>query len=239
MRMSSRATVSAALHFAFVLQFQFARDGGQGGVDVADARDNGLSALRKARRSALEITFSSAEMGRRWLTPERLSIFCLREPKGHPFNHFADVPGNVQFKPVTQSPGFLRGDRDAFFESRRVVCANLRADAVFEWRDDLAARCVVFRVGGEDQRHIERQADRIALNLNVAFLHDVEQLPTWNFTGQIGQFIYGEDAAVGAGQQSVMDGEFAASLSAASGFDGINVADHVGDGDVGVASFST
>jgi hypothetical protein len=31
--------------------------------------------LRKARRSALEITFSIAEIGRRWLTPERLSIF--------------------------------------------------------------------------------------------------------------------------------------------------------------------
>ena len=34
-----------------------------------------LSVFRIARRSALETTFSMAEIGSRWLTPDRLSIF--------------------------------------------------------------------------------------------------------------------------------------------------------------------
>ena len=76
--------------------------------------------------------------------------------------------------------------------------ANLAPDAVFERSNDLAARRVIFRICAEHNRHIERQADGIALNLHVAFLHDVEQADL-NLAGEIGQFVDGEDAAVGAG----------------------------------------
>ena len=34
-----------------------------------------VSPVASARRSAFETTFSSSEIGSRWLTPERLSIF--------------------------------------------------------------------------------------------------------------------------------------------------------------------
>ena len=34
-----------------------------------------FSPAASARRSAFEMTFSSSEIGRRWLTPDRLSIF--------------------------------------------------------------------------------------------------------------------------------------------------------------------
>ena len=34
------AYVVGAFHFAFVFQFELAGDGGQGGIDVADAGDN-------------------------------------------------------------------------------------------------------------------------------------------------------------------------------------------------------
>ena len=111
--------------------------------------------------------------------------------------------------------------------------ANLRADAVFQRRNDFAARGVVLGVGAEDERDVERQADGVALNLHVAFLHDVEQADL-DFAGEIGQFVDGEDAAIGARQQAVVDGQFAAQfVSAARGLDGIDVADQVGDGDVG------
>ena len=111
--------------------------------------------------------------------------------------------------------------------------ANLAADAVLERRDDFAARGVVLGIGGEDQQDIERQANRVALNLDVAFLHDVEQADL-NFAGEIGQFVDGEDAAIGARQQAVVHGEFVAKVAAAAGgLDGIDVADDVGDGDVG------
>ena len=34
------ADVVGAFHFAFVFEFEFAGDGGQRGIDVADARDD-------------------------------------------------------------------------------------------------------------------------------------------------------------------------------------------------------
>ena len=74
--------------------------------------------------------------------------------------------------------------------------ANLRADAIFERRNDLSARGVVLRIRREYERDIERQADGIALNLNVAFLHDVKEA-NLNLSGKIGQFVDGEDAAIG------------------------------------------
>ena len=73
-----------------------------------------------------------------------------------------------------------------------------------------AARRVVFRIGAEHHRHIEGQADRVALNLHIAFLHDVEQADL-DFSRQVRQFVDGEDAAIGARQQSVVHREFAAS----------------------------
>ena len=84
--------------------------------------------------------------------------------------------------------------------------ANFGADAVFQRRDDFSARRVILRVRGEDQQHVQRQPHRIALNLHVAFLHDVEQAHL-NFSRQVGQFVDGEDSAVRAGQQAVMNGQ--------------------------------
>ena len=110
---------------------------------------------------------------------------------------------------------------------------DFRADAILQRRNDLSARRVVFRVGGEDEHDIQRKAHRITLNLHVAFLHDVEQADL-DLAGQIRQFIDREDAAIRARQQSVVNGEFAAERVAAfGGFDGIDVADDVGNRHVG------
>jgi hypothetical protein len=51
--------------------------------------------------------------------------------------------------------------------------------------------------------HVERQPDRIALDLDVAFLQDVEQADL-DLAGEIGQLVDREDAAVGARQQPVV-----------------------------------
>ena len=83
---------------------------------------------------------------------------------------------------------------------------DLAADAVLERRDDLAARRVVLGVGGEDQQHVQRQAHRKPFDLDVAFLHDVEQ-PHLDLAGQVGELVDGEDAAVGARQQAEVDRE--------------------------------
>ena len=57
----------------------------------------------------------------------------------------------------------------------RVVRADLRAEAVLERRDDAAAVRVVLRVRRGDHEQVERQADLVAADLDVALLEDVEQ----------------------------------------------------------------
>ena len=107
--------------------------------------------------------------------------------------------------------------------------ADFRTDAVLERRDDLAARRVVFRVGGKDQHHVEPQADRVALNLDVAFLQDVEEADL-DFAGEVGQFVDGEDAAIGPRQQPVVHRQFVGEVeSRLRRLDRVDVAHHVGD----------
>ena len=57
---------------------------------------------------------------------------------------------------VAPGPGFLRGDGNAFIDSCGIVRANLRADAVFERRDNFSASGVVLGIRAEDDRDIER-----------------------------------------------------------------------------------
>ncbi len=81
--------------------------------------------------------------------------------------------------------------------------ANLRADAVFQRSDNLAARRVVLGIRAEDQRNIERQANRVSLNLHIAFLHDVEERHL-NLSREVGQLIDRKDPAVRPRQQTIM-----------------------------------
>ena len=141
------------------------------------------------------------------------------------------------FQTIATDPGFLARNLDCRLNLRRVVSRDLGADAVFQRRNDLSARRVVFRVGGKDQHHIQRQPDRITLNLHVAFLHDVEESDL-NLAGEIRQLVDREDAAISARQQPVMNRQFIAEqMSAFRGFDRIDVADDVGDGHVGSGKF--
>ena len=111
--------------------------------------------------------------------------------------------------------------------------ADFRSDAVLERRDDLAARRVVLGVRREHEQHVELQADRVALDLDVALLKDVEQ-PDLNLAREIGQLVDGEDAAIRPGQQAVVHRQLVGEIQARlRGLDRIDVADHVGDGDVG------
>ena len=105
----------------------------------------------------------------------------------------------MQWVPITPCPGLLRRDRNSFLNRRRIVRPNLRSNPILKRRDDFSAGCVVLGVGAEDHRNIERQADGVAFNLHVAFLHDVEQADL-DLSRQIGEFIDREDSAVGAGQ---------------------------------------
>src|SRR5262249_400545 len=83
------------------------------------------------------------------------------------------------------------------------------------------------------KQHIERQAQRITLNLNVAFLHDVEQ-SNLDLAGKIRKFVDRENAAIGAWQQSVVNRQFVRKVAAPPRrTNRINVADDVRNRHVG------
>ena len=163
-----------------------------------------------------------------------VDFFVFAGGEGDLLDDLADVVGDFDVGGWGGvGPGFLCGDGEALFDVFGVVGADFAADAVFEGGDDLAAGGVVLGVGGEDDGYVEGEADGIALNLDVAFLHDVEERYL-DFSGEVGDLVDGEDAAVGAGEQAVVHGEFGAEvLVAAGGFDGVDVAYEVGYGDVG------
>ncbi len=107
--------------------------------------------------------------------------------------------------------------------------ADLGTNPVLEGRDDLAARRVVLRIGGEDEHDVQLEADRIALYLDVALLQDVEQAHL-NLAGQVRQLVDGEDAAVRPREQSVVHGQLVAKVQAPlRRLDRIDVAHHVRD----------
>ena len=224
-----------AFQLAFVFEFQLAGDGGNGGVDVGDARGGvGFVVARGALLGAADHGFHAGDGQALADAGALVDALIFARQKGDLLDDFAQVVRHVKFAAgVALGPGFLRGDGHAFFDGGGIVRADFAADAVLERRDDFAARGVVLGIGGEDQQHVERQANRVALNLHVAFLHDVEKADL-NFAGEVGQFVDGEDAAIGARQQAVVHGELVAKVAAAAGgLDGIDVADDVGDGHVG------
>src|SRR6184192_1316344 len=113
-----------------------------------------------------------------------------------------------------------------------VVGADLCAEAVLKRRDDAPSVRVVLRVRAGDDVNVNRQAELEAANLHVAFLDEVQQSDLDPFS-EVWEFVDGEDAAVGAGHQAVMDGELVGKVLALRHPDGIDLADQVGDRGVG------
>ena len=103
-------------------------------------------------------------MGRRWLTPLALvDLLVAAGGEGDALRHLAHVARRTRSSSPAVGQASCWRDGHALLEGGRVVRADLAADAVLQRRDDLAARGVVLRVGGEDHAHVERQAHRVAL----------------------------------------------------------------------------
>src|ERR1700730_14889185 len=223
-----------ALELAFVLQFEFAGDGRESGINISNSRDGIL--FRDASCALLGVADDAFQRGdREPLAYARATIYALVFAclEGDFLDNLAQISGHIDLASgIAAHPRFLRRDGHPFFESRWIVRANLCADAVLERSDDFSARGVILRIRGKHQQHIERQPQRIALNLNVAFLHYVKQADL-NLSGQVGQLVDGKNAAVCARQQAIVDGQLVREVAAAArGTNGIDVADDVGDGDV-------
>ena len=133
---------------------------------------------------------------------------------------------------VVEVGAFLLHDLDLGLGVAGVVGADLRAVAVLEGGDDAAAVGVVLGVGGGDDDDVEREAEAVAADLDVALFHDVEEADL-DALGEVGELVDGEDAAVVARDEAVVDGELVGEVAALGDLDGVDFADEVGDGDVG------
>ncbi len=126
---------------------------------------------------------------------------------------------------------FLLHDGDLVVDVLRIMGADLHVEAVLERRDDPAAAGVVLRVGAGDDDDVERQANLVAFDLDVFFFHQIEQ-PDLHFFRQVGQLVDGEDAAIGARHETVVDGFLVGEIAALGDLDRIDFADQIGDRDV-------
>ena len=85
--------------------------------------------------------------------------------------------------------------------------ANLRTETILQWRNEPTAVCVVVGVGRREQQHIERKPKFEATDLHVALFKNVQQTDLDAF-GKVGKFVNGENAAVGAGDETEVNGLF-------------------------------
>ena len=158
-----------AAHLALVLEFQFAGDSGQCGVQVADARQYQRFAVQQ--RAPFRIRDDELQRGDRQTLAHAAALVDSLVFACGKRNLLHDLPQiwrNLEIGEVAFGPGLLGGDGQALFDIFRIVRANLRADAILERRNDFAARRVILRIGGEDERDVEFKANGIALNLYVA-----------------------------------------------------------------------
>ena len=110
--------------------------------------------------------------------------------------------------------------------------ADLRAEPVLERRDDATAVRVVLGVRRGQQHDVDGKPDLVTPDLHVALLEHVQQTHLDPLC-EVGKLVDREDAAVGARDEPVVDGELVGEVAALGHLDGIDLADQVGDRGVG------
>ena len=178
------------------------------------------SPARRPRRKALAPSTSTLLTDRRTLTPLRWLTWVLAAgqlaERGDDLLHVVgQVHGDVADR---AGPRLLAHDGHLGLDVERVVRADLAAEAILQRRDDAAAVGVVLRVGAGDQHHVERQADLVAAHLHVALFEHVEQTDL-DALGEVGDLVDGEDAAVGARHQPVVQRQLVAEVAALGDLD--------------------
>src|SRR5256886_12991396 len=133
--------------FPYTTLFRSPRDGGEGGVNVGDARHDGLflrgdGAPLGIRDDVLEYADGEA------LGDAAAPVHPLVLPRleSDALDQLRDEVGEAQRPAIPLEPRLLIGDRGAELDGVGVVREDLRADTVLERRDDLAAGRVVLGV---------------------------------------------------------------------------------------------
>ena len=141
---------------------------------------------------------------------------------GHVTRHFDPEPFEVG------GHGLLDDDIHFGGGVERVVGADLGPEAVLQRRDDAPSAGVVLGVGRSDEEDVEREPDLVAADLDVPLLEHVQQADLDAF-GQVRQLVDGEDAAVGARHEAVMERQLVREVAPLGHLDRVDFADEVGD----------
>ncbi len=128
--------------------------------------------------------------------------------------------------------GLLADDGDLLLDRLRVVGADLGAEPVLQRCDDAPAVRVVLGVGGRDDEHVQVETQQVAADLDVALLHHVQERHL-NALGEVGQLVDGDDAAVTARDEPVVDRLGVTERAALGDLHRVDVADQVGNRGVG------
>ena len=168
--------IIGAANFAFVSEFELSSHRGNSRINVRDAGDSERFLVANgALFGAAGHIFESADGQALADAAAAIHALIFAREKRNLFDHFRNVMWNDYLAAsLAIDPRFLRCDGHALAHGGWIVSSNFGADTVFQRSDDFSARRVVFGVRGEDEQHIERHPDRIALNLDVALLHDIE-----------------------------------------------------------------
>ena len=86
-----------------------------------------------------------------------------------------------------------------------IVGSDLRTDTVLQGSHNLSARRVILRIRTKDDRNIKLKPHGVALNLNIALLHDVEERDL-DLASEIGNLIDGEDSTIRPWKQTIVHG---------------------------------
>ena len=125
----------------------------------------------------------------------------------------------------------LGHDRELGLEVLRVVGPDAGPETVLQRGDDPAPVRVVLRVRRGHEQDVERKAHLVAADLDVAFLEHVEQADL-DALGEVGQLVYGEDAAVGPRHEPVVERELVGEVAAFGHLDRVDLADEIRHGGV-------
>src|SRR3990170_52240 len=127
--------------------------------------------------------------------------------------------------------GLLLHDDDLVLDALGIMSADLHVEAVLKRGDDAAPAGVILGVGAGDDDDVQGQADLVALDLNVFLLHQVEQTHL-NLFGQVGELVDGENTAIGARYQTIVDGFLVSQITPLGDLDRIYLAHQIGNGNI-------
>src|SRR5581483_4494459 len=195
--------------------------------------DLALAEADRAAQGARQQVFIVADRDAHAHARALADVGALARQVGQLGDHLGHVEGHPDLVAVgREGEALLLHDRDLMLERLGVVGADLRPEAVLERGDDAPAVRVVLGVRAGDDEQVERQADLVAADLDIALFHDVQQAHL-DALGQVGQLVQAEDAAVRARQQPVMDRQLVRQVAPLGDLDRIDLPDEVGDSDVG------